>query len=287
MSVTWVDGARAERAVLPVRDRAVLLGDSVFEVLRAYRGAPFALREHLDRLARSAGAVRIGLPAGVEALEQEVRAAVAAFGAAQDAMVRVVLTRGELALGARLGGPAGARVVLVDPVRAPPAELYARGAAASVIAWPVVDPREPAAGAKYARYLPRLLALDDARARGADEALLCDGEGRVVEGATSNVMAVVGGALVTPPASAGILAGITRAHVLDLARAGGMDVREEPLHADLLAAASELMITSSLREVLPVARVDGRPVGGGQVGPVAPRLRAALRARAGASDQTA
>ena len=133
-------------------------------------------------------------------------------------------------------------------------------------------------GAKYVRYLPHLLAQDDARARGAEEALLCDAAGRVVEGATSNVFAVVRGELVTPGEEHGVLAGVTRGLVLRLAAEAGVRVAYRPIAKGELERAGELFLTSSLREIFAISRVEQHTVADGSPGPVTRRLHAAYRA---------
>jgi len=134
-----------------------------------------------------------------------------------------------------------------------------------------------AVGAKVANYLVSVLAMRDARRVGAVEALIVDGNGCVVEGATSNVFAVVDGQLVTPPEDAGILLGITRATLLDVARSEGMAPVLRPLPLEELMAAQEVFISSSIRELLPVVRIDESPIGSGEPGPVAHRLLQAFR----------
>ncbi len=282
-----IDGAVAPpgEEKVSVYDRGFLYGDAVFEVIRVYGGRPFALGEHLGRLRLSAERVAIELPCGDEELEGEIERTVAAAGGGES-YVRVMVTRGSGPLSL---DPSSARsplrVILVEPVAAPPRTAYANGIAlASMQALRAVD-GTAAAGAKVTNYLSNLLALRDAKARGAAEALVVDGEGNVVEGATSNVFAVVGGALVTPPVSAGILAGITRRHVLAAARASGMLVEEARLPLTTLYAADEAFITSSIREVLPVVRVDDRAIGAKRPGPVARRLHRALREAAGVGDR--
>ena len=134
-------------------------------------------------------------------------------------------------------------------------------------------------------YLPNLLAIRAAKARGGAEALVVDAAGRVLEGATSNVFAVVQGKLVTPPESAGILAGITRRYVIDAARRSGLQVDESALPLETLAAADEVFITSSIRELVPVVKVDDRIIRSGVPGPVARQVHRALREAAGVGSE--
>ncbi|HEX7601838.1 MAG TPA: aminotransferase class IV [Polyangiaceae bacterium] len=281
MTVVTIDGVFVDesRAVLPLSDRAVLHGDSVFEVLRVYAGRPFLLEEHLERFERSAAALRFGA-VDVPLWAMDVSAALGRFGGASDAVLRLMLTRGDGALRTPLGALAGRRVLIVEALAHLDPALYERGVSAVVLDEPRVRPDGASALGKYARYLPNLLALDDARARGADEALWLDPEGNLVEAATANVFVVEGDALWTAPLSSGVLAGITRAEVLRLASASGMRGREEPFPKSALARATEVFLTSSVREVVPVCHIDERPVGTGAPGPWTLRLHAALRERA-------
>ena len=281
MTVVAIDGAFVDesRAVLPLSDRGVLHGDSVFEVLRAYAGRPFLLEEHLGRFERSAAALRFGA-VDVPLWAKDVHAALARFGSASDAVVRLMLTRGDGALRAPLGGALGRRVLVVEALPPLDPALYERGVSAVVLDEPRVRPDAASALGKYARYLPNVLALDEARRRGADEALWLDPDGNLVEVATANLFVVEGDTLWTAPLSSGVLAGITRAEVLRLSAPAGMRAREALFPASELARATEVFLTSSVRELVPVSRIDERPVGTGAPGPWTRRLHAALRERA-------
>jgi len=260
--IALLDGEPA--SALPLDARGVLLGDAVFETMRAYAGRPFALGEHLDRLERSAAWARIRPNAPRETIARECAAAAEAVG---DAAVRVFLLR---------GAQRALRLVLAEPVVVDEA-LLARGASACVLPRVSFGTAE-GAHAKYARYLPRLLARDEARARGCDDALLADESGRIVEAATGSVFAVVDGALVT----SSILEGITRRHVLQLARDMQIDCVLRPIEARDVERASEMFVTSSLREILPVVRLDDRAVGQGTPGEKTRALQRAYRALTGA-----
>jgi branched-chain amino acid aminotransferase len=273
-----------EHATVSVYDRGFLYGDAVFEVLRTYGGRPFALDEHLARLRRSAERVFIVLPLDDATLAREVNdALVAARGdASRESYVRIVVTRGSGPLSL---DPDTAthplRVILVEPVVPPPRDAYLHGIAlASVSTRRAVDDTA-ASGAKVTNYLANLLALRDARARGAQEALVVDPRGHVVEGASSNVFVVTAGRVATPPESAGILVGITRAQMLRAARELGVPVDERELLPDDVYGADEVFITSSIRELLPVVRVDGRTIGSGAPGPIARALHRRFRESAG------
>ncbi len=267
-----------EQASVSVFDRGFLYGDSVFEVLRTYGGLLFGFEEHLARLARSAELALIPF-SDLALLRREILAVVAATGN-PETYIRVVLTRGT---GEALGlDPALARaplrVVLATDVPPMPAAMYERGIAVITYRTQRVSEGTAAVGAKLGNYLLSILATEAAKRVGADEALILDARGQVVEGTTSNVFLVRGGALVTPPDDAGLLAGITRAKVLELARGLGIGVEFRAFAPAELASADEAFITSSIRELVPVVASDGAPAGQGRPGPLTAQLLAAYRA---------
>ena len=270
-------------AHISVFDRGFLYGDSVFETLRTYRGVPFELGEHLRRLARSAELVFIELPVPAEQLAAEVLAAIRA-GQNAESYVRLMVTRGQGALGL---DPALAerpsRVIIVQPLVTPPAAYYAEGVGAISYRTQRHVDATSAVGAKVGNYLVSVLGMREAGRAGAVEALIVDGRGDVLEGASSNVFLVQAGTLVTPDLSAGILAGITRAHVLETAASLGIPVVLRTPSLDEAFAADELFISSSIRELMPVVRLDRSPIGSGKPGPIFGRLLAAFRQRVGST----
>ena len=262
-----------ERAVVSVFDRGFLYGDSVFESWRSYEGSPFALDEHLARLEHSAERVLIALPVSRATLRAEVLSAMAAHGSAE-AYVRLTLTRG---VGRALGldpelAERPLRVVLVSTLSPPASELYEVGIAAITFRAERPSDAPAVTDAKIGNYLLAVLAMRAARDKGAREALLLDAQGNLLEGATSNVFAVFRGTLVTPPETAAILPGITRAHVLRIARDSGVPVELRSLPKAELAQADEVFISSSIRELVPVVSIDGQRVGPGLPGPVTREL---------------
>jgi len=280
-------------AAVSVFDRGFLYGDSVYEVVRTYRRNPFELGAHLGRLGRSAERLGLELPWAAARTRREVLATLEAVPPAEVAdaeaapwnkgelSLRIIMTRGsgELGLDPALAVDPRA-IVIASPLSAPPLAAYRAGVACRIVGVRHEPPGTVDPGAKTGAHLANVLALQEARAAGAHEALLLDRGGAVTEGASSNVFTVHEGAVRTPPLAAGILAGVTRELVLRLARAGGVEVREAPLLPGDLASADELFITSTAREVLPVTALDGRAVGSGRVGPVTTRLHALLRAAA-------
>ncbi len=267
-------------AKISVYDRGFLYGDSVFETLRTYGGRAFAVDEHLDRLERSLAALAIALPASRAVLTAELMDALLRADNTES-YARLMVTRGQGALGLDPAlAHAATRVLLVEPLTMPPLASYLRGIRVRCIR--TVRASDAAHSAKLANYLASALALRDARQAGADEALVVDRAGLVIEGTTSNVFAVVGDRLVTPAVEAGILDGITRHHVIATARELGMDVELASLAPAALAESREVFITSTLREILPVSEVDGHRVGAGARGPVTEALHRAFRRRVGA-----
>lgn len=262
-----------------VFDRGFLYGDSVFETLRTYGGKPFELEEHLLRLERSAELVFIPLPLSRAELEREVLAAITAAGN-QESYVRLMVTRGQGPLGL---DPALADrprwVIIVQPLVPPPPEQYEHGIAAISYRTERVVDATSAQGAKIGNYLISVLAMREARSAGASEALVVDGQGRLLEGASSNVFLVERGTLVTPPLDAGILAGITRGHLLNQAAELGIPVELRAPQLTETGSVEELFISSSIREMLAVVRLDDNTIGAGSPGPVYRQLLAAFRAR--------
>lgn len=266
-------------AKVSVFDRGFLYGDSIFETVRTYGGEPFALAEHMARLERSAARVAIDMPIPAADFGMEIRLAIRA-ARNPESFARAMLTRGSGPIGldpALAGAPL--RVVIVAPLTPLPTSSYRDGVA--VVTVRTHRAGDAAAGAKVGNYLGSLLALKEARAQGAHEALIVDPKGQIVEGTTSNVFIVRDGEVVTPPEEAGCLAGITRAHILEIAAEMGQPLRLAPLTPADLASADEVFLSSSIREILPVVRVDDHPVGGGRPGPVTRAIHARFRDRAG------
>jgi branched-chain amino acid aminotransferase len=274
------DGADAKVSVL---DRGFLYGDSVFEVMRTYGGIPFAEDEHLTRLRTSAEKIWIPMAFEDALLKEEIRRTLDAAGN-EESYVRVVVTRGS---GPLTYDPDTARdplrVIIVTPLSPPPPEVYEEGVAVVCVRQPRPTESGRAAGTKASNYLANLLAAHEARGKGGYEAILLGPDGSVFEGSTSNVFVVKGGWVKTPRLESGILAGITRREVIAAAKDEEIPVEVGVLFPRDLYDAEEVFITSSIREVVPVVKVDGRPVAGGEPGAVTKRLHAAFRRRVKAS----
>ena len=231
MDLAIVDGALqpASTATIPITDEGLLRGDGAFEVIRVYAGVPFALEEHLERLARSAANLRLELsPPDVRA---DVEALLAEAGTI-DAALRVLVTR------------SGRRIGIVEALKELPPTL-----ALATIAY---APTRVLDGVKSLSYAANMLTRRLAQEQGADDALLLTPHGRVLEGPTASFFAVLDGALVTPPLSDHVLDSITRRKVLAVS-----DAREQVLGRDDLPRLEEAFLASTLREVHPVHAIDG------------------------------
>jgi branched-chain amino acid aminotransferase len=279
MRIAIINGrvSTPEEARISVYDRGFLYGDSIFETVRTYGGKAFALGEHLARLARSAERLFIELPVSLDVISAEVEQGIAR-AQNPESFARIMITRGSGPLGL---DPALARdpnrIILVEPFVPPPSEAYENGIEAITFRTVRSTDATPAAGAKVANYLTSVLAIREARKHGASEAFIVDGRGCVLEGTTSNVFLVKGGQLVTAPEESGILSGITRAYLLRAAAELGIHVDIRDIREQELPLADELFISSTLREVFPVVRLDGRPVGSGKPGPVTRQVHAQFR----------
>lgn len=256
----WVDGVLvdAREARVSALDHGLTVGDGVFETCKVVAGVPFALTRHLRRLERSARGM--GLPAPEEALVREAVGDV--LGAASIAVgrLRITWTAGPGPLGSdRLPG-SGTLVVAATEVPA-----WGQNVAAATVPW-TRNERSATAGLKTTSYAENVLALRAAQQRGGAEALLANTRGELCEGTGSNVVVVLDGALITPPLESGCLAGITRELLLGWGREAGLPIREQSLPFEVLATAPGVLLTSSTRDVQPLAVLDGRPLRRGELG---------------------
>jgi branched-subunit amino acid aminotransferase/4-amino-4-deoxychorismate lyase len=269
--VVWIDGElkRGRDATLSVFDRGARDGEGLFETLRVYRGQPFQWRRHLERLVLSAAELGFPVPPSPSLLAEALAALLAEQGLAE-AVARITVTRGVPG-----GRPTRAGCwVEVEPLEA---RLWAgtgKGAATVILSRRPFEPG-PLGRHKTTSRLAYHLAREEARAHGADEALLVTSRGEVLEGAASNLFAVIGGELATPPLASGILPGITRALLLAACPGLGLRAVERPIPREELAAAGEILLSNSVQEVVPVGILEGRAL---TAGPVGGRLREAYRA---------
>lgn len=268
-AVVWIDGtlaAEPEARVSPF-DHGILVGDGVFETMRVYDGVPFAWSRHCDRLVRSAAG--LGLAPPDRAVLRAAADAVLTANDLREARVRITVTGGRSPLGSERGDGPPTVVVAASALRpwAPIADVV-------IVPW-VRNERGAVAGLKTTSYAENVRALAYAHEHGASEAVLANTRDELCEATGSNVFVVRDGVVETPPESAGCLLGVTRALVLELCAGIGVRAEERPLPIGALARADEAFLTSTVREVQPVGRVDGRalPVA---PGPVTGRLAAAF-----------
>lgn len=268
--LAYIDGEflPAEQAKISVYDHGLLYGDGIFEGVRAYRGVAFQLREHIDRLYRSARAVRLVIPVDRDEMVNLVRQVLARNGL-QDAYVRLLVTRGAGNLGPDPRTcPRPSIIILAEPLQ----PLHGDGATARGISAMVVSVRRDAVDAtshevKSLSYMNSVMARLEATAAGADEAIFLDSRGFVSESPVSNVFVVLGDRLCTPSVSSGILHGITRALVMTIGRRLGLHVEERDITPYELLTAEEVFLTGTHAEIVPVVMVNGIPIGTAAVGP--------------------
>jgi branched-chain amino acid aminotransferase len=266
----------AEEARVSVLDNGFTFGDAVYETLRTYGGRPFHLDRHLERLRRSAERLAIPLPAA-ESLARDLDALLAR-AANEESYIRIIVTRGRGDISYNFDRVKGPKVVMVVKPLAPfPAAYHTDGVPVILSSVRRNSPQALDPAIKSCNLLNNILAVREAQAKGAFEPVMLNEIGEVAETASANVFLVKDGTLLTPPLDAGNLPGVTRRVVLELAAGLGLPCREEPVAVKDLLAADEVFITSTLKEVLPVATIDGRAVGAGKPGPVSLRLLAAIR----------
>ena len=276
-----VDGrvGRPEDVTLKVTDNGFVFGDSAYETLRTYGGRPFELDRHLLRLRRTIGLLGFDLRTSDDEIKARIDACLSFAGNAES-YLRVIVSRGVGDMSYRFERiPEPTVAMYVKPLEATNPALYERGAAAVIVSIRrnPVEALNPAM--KASNLLNNALASREAYAKGALEAILLNTRGEVAEGAGSNVFIVKDGLLLTPPLSCGLLAGITRELVLEIAVAEGIPHEERVLHPADLHSADEMFVTSTLKELAPVATLDGAPVGTGRPGPMTQALLKAYRAR--------
>ena len=267
----------AEQARVSVLDNGFTFGDAVYETLRTYGGRPFHLDRHLERLRRSAQRLAITIAAGDGALTRDLDALLAR-AANPESYIRIIVSRGVGDISYHFERVAGPTIVMVVKPLAPfPSVHYTEGVPVILSSVRRNHPRALDPAIKSCNLINNILAVQEAQAKGAFEPIMLNEIGEIAESASANVFMVKDGTLLTPPLDAGILPGVTRRVVLELARGLALPLREEPIAVKDLLAADEMFITSTLKEVLPVAAIDGRPVGSGRPGPVTLRLLEAIR----------
>ena len=266
-----------EDARISVFDHGLLYGDGVFEGMRSYSGSVFRLDEHLDRLWQSAAAIQLKIPVSKEEMAAAVNETLAA-NRIEDGYIRLVVTRGAGTLGLDPNRCDQPQVIIItDLITLYPDEFYQDGleivTARTIRNHPqALDPQ-----IKSLNYLNNILAKIEGLEAGCVEALMLNHQGEVAECTGENIFIVRDQQLLTPPLEAGILHGITRATVMELARNDGIDVVETTISLDDLYGADECFLTGSAAEVVPVIKVDGNVIGDRTPGPITARLTGLFR----------
>jgi branched-chain amino acid aminotransferase len=273
-----------DEAVVPVLDHGFLYGEGVYEVMRTYRQAPFLYGRHMERLRKSAAMINLTVPFTDDELMDRIGQTADVFlkgvPAGTEMYIRMLLTRGTGSISYELNScPEPTLVIIIKPQMDPPAEAYDRGV--KVILVPVVrnHPFSINPLIKSNNLLNNALASQEAYRHGGFEAIMRNYRGEISECSQSNLFIVKGGEVSTPPLEAGLLAGITRAFVLEIGRAIGMPICERTLNDADLFAADEMFLTSTTREMVPIVRVNEATIGSGSPGPVTKRLLAEFRRR--------
>ena len=255
-----------DEAKISVFDHGLLYGDGVFEGLRAYRGKVFRLRQHIERLYESAKAIWLEVPMSQDAMCDAVNEAVR-INKIEDGYVRLVITRGAGTLGLDPNRCSNPQVIIIaDAISLYPKELYDKGLEIVTVSVQRNHPAALSARIKSLNYLNNILAKIEGLQAGCIEALMLNHKGEVAECTGDNIFLVHRGVLLTPPLEAGILAGITRDAVIEVAREAGIEVREIPLIKHDVYVADECFLTGTAAEIVPVVKVDSRTIGTGKPG---------------------
>jgi branched-chain amino acid aminotransferase len=272
--LVYIDGAYypKSKAKISVYDHGLLYGDGVFEGIRAYRGVVFRLKEHVDRLYRSAHIIMLRIPIKkqemIEAILETLRK-----NHFKDAYIRVVVTRGVGDLGLDPNKCSTSSVIIMaDSIQLHAKEAKEKGIT-TMIVWLRRDPIDSTSHEiKSLNYLNSILAKIEANTANYDEALFLDKNGYVCEGVGENLFIVKTGKIITPPTSTGSLAGITRAAVIDLAKKNNYELFEANITSSDLFTADEAFFTGTAAEIVPIVEVNKRSIGNGKPGPITKQI---------------
>lgn len=266
-------------AMVSVFDHGLLYGDGIFEGIRLYEGCVFKLDEHLERLEYSAKAIMLDLPWSREELSAVVCETCRANGL-KNGYIRLVVTRGVGSLGLSIKNCDKPQlIVIADTIQLYPKEFYQKGLEIITVPTRRINPAAMPPTVKSLNYLNNILAKIEAQHLGYHEAIMLNDQGYVAECTGDNIFVVHKGELITPATSAGALKGITRDTALDIAEELGLPARESNLTRYDLWVADELFLTGTAAEIIPIVKVDARPIGNGEPGVVTGKFLDCFRRR--------
>lgn len=271
----FIDGQLYDKedAKISVYDHGLLYGDGVFEGMRSYGGKVFRLDEHLDRLWKSAKAICLEIPMSVDDMAKAVNETLA-INKITDGYIRLVVTRGAGSLGIDPNKTSNPQVIIItDYITLYPDEFYENGLEIISVSTIRNHPAALSPRIKSLNYLNNVLAKIEGLQAGCVEALMLNHKGEIAECTGDNIFLVRDGTLFTPPIDAGILEGITRQAVIDIAKEDGIPVQEVSLSKHDVYIADECFLTGSAAEVVPVVKVDTRVIGDGKPGPISKKLK--------------
>jgi branched-chain amino acid aminotransferase len=275
----WINGKYFDKtdAKISVYDHGLLYGDGVFEGIRVYNGKVFKKKEHVDRLYDSARSIALEIPMSREDMSAALDDAVKVNNKVEG-YIRLVVTRGVGTLGLDPRKCEPNIVIIVDDISLYPRELYDNGLEIITAATIRNHPAATNPRIKSLNYLNNILAKIEAIRAGCLEAIMLNHKGEVAECTGDNIFIVKNGLVKTTPTDAGILEGITRNVVIELAKAAGLPLVEATLTRHDIFVADELFLTGTAAELIPVVKCDGRPIGSGKPGPVFRQLLDRFRA---------
>jgi branched-chain amino acid aminotransferase len=276
MSKVYINGKFYDKvdAKISVYDHGLLYGDGVFEGIRIYNGKIFRLKQHIDRFYDSAHSIHLEIPMSKEQMTEAMLATVKAAGKRGDGYIRALVTRGAGSLGLDPRKTTDPQVIIiVDDISLYPREVYESGLEIVSVCTIRNHPNALSPRVKSLNYLNNILAKMEAIQAGCIEALMVNHKGEIAECTGDNIFLVKNGVLKTPSVDAGILEGVTRNAIIELARDAGITVLEPPLTRHDVYTADECFLTGTAAEVIAVVRCDGRPIGTGKPGPMTKMLR--------------
>jgi branched-chain amino acid aminotransferase len=275
MTKVYINGKLYDKAdaKISVYDHGLLYGDGIFEGIRVYDGKVFRLRQHVDRLYDSAQGIKLVIPMSREQMAEAITSTVKANDK-RNGYIRAIVTRGAGTLGLDPRKTTDPQVIIiVDDISLYPAELYENGMEIVTVSTIRNHPNALSPRIKSLNYLNNIMAKMEAIQAGCLEALMLNHEGQVAECTGDNIFIVKRGVLKTPPTDAGILEGVTRNTVMELARAANIPVEESSLTRLDVHTSDECFLTGTAAEVIPVVKCDGRQIGSGKPGPITKQLR--------------